>query len=133
MGLPLAMLLFTAVDFGMRAQYNNRLRSAAREGAIMAEYQAGLVAGCPAGIEDIEDRIIGHDPGMLDLENFGYRVVAYPSDVELPKVCDTTGSPLPPGSKVAVEVYADHPPASPLSTWILPREVTGRAVVVIQG
>jgi hypothetical protein len=131
--LPVAMVLFTAVDFGMRAEYHNRLRSAAREGAVMAEYTPGLVSGCPTGIEDIDDRILGHDPELLELTNYGFRVVAYPSGVELPRVCDTDGAPVAPGTKIAIEVFADHPAASPLSKWVLPTRVTARAVVVVQG
>lgn len=132
-GLPLAMVLLTAVDFGMRASYHNRLRSAAREGAILAEYQPGLVAGCPGGIEDIEDRVVGHEPELATRPGWGFRVVAYPSDVELPRMCDTDGAAVGPGSKVAVEVYAVHEASSPLTGLLMDDEVTARAVVMVQG
>jgi hypothetical protein len=130
--LPLAMVLLTAIDFGTRASYYNRLRSAAREGAMLAEYTPGMVTGCPVGIDDVEDRILGHEPELAELDGFEYRVVIQSSKVELPRQCLTAGS-VPPGTKIAVEVTADHAPISMLTQWVLPPKVTGRAVVVVQG
>lgn len=132
-GLPLAMLLLMAVDVGLRASYHNRLRSAAREGAIMAEYQPGLVSGCPAGIEDIEDRVVGHDPELSARPDWRFRVVSYPSMAELPRLCDTDGGVVGPGSKVAVEVEAEHSAISPFTRALFGETVTARAVVMVQG
>ncbi len=133
MALPLSMVVFSALDFGVRAGYHNRLRNAAREGAALAEFSPGRVSGCPAGIDDIEGRIRKQDPDLVELPNFGFRVTTHSGGVALPMTCDLDAPPVAPGTKVAVEVFVDHDPSSPLSDAFLDPTVTARAVVVVQG
>lgn len=130
--LPVAMVVFTSLDFGVRAKYNNRLRNAAREGAAVAEYFPGRVAGCPAGFEDIESRIRAQDPGLVTLPGFGFTVKT-PSGTVIPAACDLDAQPVPPGGKVIVEVTATHGPASLFGDAFLDSTVVARVVVVVQG
>lgn len=70
----LVMIVFTAVDLGRTAQYQNRMLNAAREGAAIAQFSPTSVdSGC-RGDRNIVDRTIRQNPGLAGTEGFSITV-----------------------------------------------------------
>lgn len=118
---PLVLIVFSAIDLGRMARFQNRLTNAAREGAVVAQYHPGWVGpgtqqSCSTnGGRNIVDRATGQDQDLASYPDFEVTVrevggSAWPAgcQVQMP-------SGVAPGDRVQVEVQARIVTTAPLT------------------
>lgn len=118
---PLVLVVYSAIDLGRMARFQNRLTNAAREGAAVAQYHPGWVgpgtqASCSTNEgRNIIDRATGQDLDLASYPDFkvtvrevGGSAWAQGCRVQMP-----TG--VVPGDRVQVEVQARFVTTAPFT------------------
>jgi hypothetical protein len=121
--VPLVTIVFSAIDYGRMARFQNRLRNAAREGAAVAQYNPGWVGpsngtGCSATSgRNIIDRASNQDPVLATFQNFDVRIWKDGSNTQFPEGVCTTSYPtgVAPGDRIKVQVEASISTMAPLT------------------
>lgn len=125
--LPLTLVVFTSIDLGRMAQYQNRVTNSAREGVATLAVHPGWVSGCDQ--EHKQDRSVTNRAKTqnADLASMAsYTVKAYKGSGPFTTANEITGNEItgctdgfPPGvvagSKVSVVVSVRVSNNSPLS------------------
>lgn len=133
-----AMMVLTAVDLGRTAQYQNRMLSAAREGAMLAQLTPAAVdSGC-RGDRNITDRTNEANAAITQNPGYSVTVAKKTAGSTVPYTGCTVpsdGLTVAPGDHVVVTVTADITMSSPISTATIGRVMhLSRSVeVVVQG
>ncbi|MBX3314793.1 MAG: hypothetical protein KF906_10775 [Actinobacteria bacterium] len=134
--LPIAVIIFTAIDVGRTGQVQNRLTNAARAGGAVAQTTPGWVdPGCH-GAAGIEDAVRRHDPGLGSEQDFSVSVETSDGTPITGCVDDVaTTYDLHPGDEVVVIVTASIDMSTPAGGMLLgdPKHMTARYEVVVQG
>ena len=145
--VPLALIIFGAIDYARVAKFQNRLRNAAREGAAIAQYYPGWVGPtsvCGVNIagRTVYDRATNQDPDLTTYPGFAihYHKVG---GSDLAQGCSNQpqSKGLVPGVKVEVVVQADFKADAPFTPLLWGNSLNagntitlkGTAVVEIQG
>lgn len=129
----LAVLLLGMVDLGRAYSLQNRLRNAAREGALYLQtHPLQQVEGATlcADPDNAEDHALSELSAAADSEDSGYTVAFSPSTA-----CGIASTSLEPGDMVTVTVSAQFELITPLIGQIVgsPIQIDESVEVVIQG
>lgn len=141
MVLPLiGLLVFTAIDLGRLAQYQNRMSNAAREGAAIAQvFPTSVNSGCQ-GDRNVTDRTQKQSESLSHV--VGYSVSIAKKDPGTGSLTPYTGCTAPsggltvsPGDHVVVTVTADVKMSGPITTAFVggTAHLRRRVEVVVQG
>lgn len=136
----LAMIIFSAIDLGRTASYNNRMSNAAREGAGVAQFTPKSVnAGCN-GDRNILDRVRKQNESLATEP--GYTVTVAKKNVSTGVLttytgCTTTTPALSfaPGDRIVITVTMDLPMSGPASVAVVGNtaRLKRSAELVVQG
>jgi Flp pilus assembly protein TadG len=136
----LAVLVFGTVDLGRSYQFMNKLRSAAREGAQVAQFNPeNSDPGCKADPFNVKYKVLNEDPSIANLNPritmvrttaAGVSTTVYNSQSP---TC-TTAASFAAGDKITVNVQADFKLLTPLIGNIVgsPLRLTGSQSVDLQ-
>ncbi len=118
--VPLTLVVFTSIDLGRMAQYQNRVTNSAREGvAILAVHPGWVSSGCNQEDRNVVDRARNQNSELSSMAS--YTVRAYKGSGPFTAANEITGctngfpSGVVAGSKVSVVVSVRVSNNSPLS------------------
>lgn len=135
--VPLVMVIFSAIDLGRMARFQNRVTNAAREGAAIAQYHPGWVgpgshSSCSTNRgRNVIDRATGQDPDLADQPGFDVTVQEVGGN-PWPEGC-TVRPPagVAPGDRVEVQVGARFTTTAPFTRLLWgPTVLIQRSAVV---
>lgn len=134
--LPVALLVFSAIDVGRMAHVQNRLANAAREGSAVAQMTPGWVAEGCHGDQNISAAIIREDPKLPGYDGFTIKVETADGTPITGCEDDPAGMlGIQPGDRIIVRVSARVNMTTPLTGAVLgdPKTLTRTIEVVVQG
>lgn len=136
----LTLIVFTSIDFGRMAQYQNKLSNAAREGAAVVQLDPTAVnSGC-RGTKNVIDAARGQNTDLAASD--GYAVSVAKKNLATGALTPYTGCGsasggvvLAPGDRVVVTVNVKMTMSSPLTVKEMGSNptVTRSVEVVVQG
>lgn len=118
---PLVLIVYSAIDLGRMARFQNRLSNAAREGAAVAQYHPGWVgpgthSSCATNDgRNIVDRATGQDPDLATYPDFAVTVREVDGAPWAPGCDVRMPAGVAPGDRVQVEVQARLVTTAPLT------------------
>lgn len=136
----LAMIVFSSIDLGRTASYQNRMSNAAREGAAVAQFTPKAVnSGCN-GDRNIVDRVRKQNASLAQMT--GYTVTVAKKNTSTGVLTTYTGCTattptltFAPGDRIVITVSADLKMSGPVSVAVIGNTAHLRrsAELVVQG